>query len=114
MAELHDANSLEYDPNASIPLLESDSLVLRIYQRLEVEEWFQCNYELNPAFQRIIEATGLRVTGLEENVETRTVELPHNYFFLATNYQPQLTSEEGKPHPLIIAYSKAVLSFPHP
>lgn len=85
-----------------------DSLVFRIYQKSEIEEWFQCDYELNPAFQGMLEATGLRVTGLGERGEARIVELPDHCFFLATNFQPQLISEESQPYPMIIAYLSAI------
>ena len=133
---IKDAGHMEYDPNVSMPLIvpascpvedrpegtpmlwgklkikvSPDSLVFRIYQQPEVEEWFQCNYELNPAFQDVIEAAGLRVTGLGENGEARIVELTNHRFFLATNFQPQLMSEEIRPHRLIVAYLEAVLNF---
>ena len=125
---------MEYEPSTSTPLIASvscpidnrpegkpklwgkmkiklisDSLAFRIYQKPEIEEWFQCNYELNPAFQGKIETTGLELTGLGDNGEARIIELPDNNFFLATNFQPQLMSEEGKPHPLVIAYLEACM-----
>ena len=62
------------------------------------------NVQKEAYFQEMIETSGLRITGLGENGEARIVELPSNHFFLATNFQPQLISEEGKPHPLIVAY----------
>ncbi len=125
-----------YDPNASTPLIvpvscpvterpkdapllwgrlkvkvSPDSLAFRIYQQSEVEEAFSCNYELNSAFRETIEGTGMHITGVGENGEARIVELPNHRFFLATLYQPQLSSEAGWPHPLITAYLEAVLSF---
>jgi len=88
--------------------IRPDSLAYHIYQQPEVEEWFQCNYELNPAFQEMIETTGMSVTGMGENGEARIVELSDHRFFLATNFQPQLTSEEIRPHPLIVAYLESL------
>ena len=46
-----------------------------------------------------------------EEGEARIVEMIDHRFFLATLFQPQLTSKEGSPHPLITAYLEAVLSF---
>ena len=83
----------------------------RIYKQPEIEEQFNCNYELNPAYQDVIEAEGLRISGVGDNGEARIVELTGYRFFLATAFQPQMTSEEGRPHPLIIAYLQAAVNF---
>ena len=88
-----------------------DSLTFRIYQRLVVEEQFTCSYELNPDFRKQLETAGLRVSGDGEDGGARIIELPTHYFFLATCYVPQLTSEETRPHPLIIAYLEAIMKF---
>ena len=127
---------LMYDPNASTPLIvpvscpvterpegaprlwgklkikvRTDSLAYRIYRKSEVEEVFHCNYELNPDFQEVLEASGLKVSGVSEDGGARIVELPGHRFFLATGFLPQLTSEGENPHPLIVAYLEAALSF---
>ena len=88
-----------------------DSQAFQIYQQSEIEENFHCNFELNQAFQEQLEAAGVRITGLGENGEARIIELANHRFFLGTGYMPQLTSVEGKPHPLIVAYLEAVLNF---
>jgi CTP synthase len=133
---LQDASSLEIDPNTSTPLLvlvscpvdnrpegatrlwgklkikvSPDSLAFRIYQRTEVAEAFNCNYELNPDFRGTLEATGLRVSGVNEDGGARIIELPDHHFFMATGFVPQFTSEETKPHPLIVAYLEAALNY---
>ena len=124
-----------YDPNASTPLIvpvscpvterpegaprlwgklkikvRTDSLAYRIYQKSEVEETFHCNYELNLDFQEVLEASGLKVSGVSEDGGTRIVELSGHRFFLATGFLPQFTSEEKRSHPLVVAYLEAVLS----
>jgi CTP synthase (UTP-ammonia lyase) len=85
-------------------------LAARIYKRLEVEEAFNCNFELNPAFRETLEATGLKVSGVSEDGGARIIELPSHRFFIATGFVPQFTSEATKPHPLIIAYLEAALN----
>jgi CTP synthase (UTP-ammonia lyase) len=87
-----------------------DSLASSIYQCSEIEEEFNCNYELDPAYQSLMEDKGMCVTGVGENEEARIVELSDHCFFLATAFQPHFSSEKGKPHPLILAYLKVVLS----
>ena len=130
------AGHAEYDPASPVPLiapvscpvpgrpddapklsgkltirLRKDSSAFRIYQRQEIEEEFFCDYELNPAFQAAIASGRLRVVGLGERGEARLAELPGHPFFLATLFLPQLASAEGAPHPLIVAYLEAILSF---
>ncbi len=86
-----------------------NSVAFRIYQQSDIEERFACSYELNLAFREKLEGAGMRITGFGENGEGRIVELPKNRFYLATLYQPHMTSEAGKPHPLITAYLKAAI-----
>ena len=87
------------------------SLAFSIYQRTEVEEPFNCNYELNPEFRSKLELSGLRVSAVSEDGGARIVELPDHPFFLGTGFMPQLASEENLPHPLIVAYLKAASDF---
>jgi CTP synthase (UTP-ammonia lyase) len=84
--------------------VRNGSLAHRIYQCSEIEEEFNCNYELDPAYQSLMEDNGMHVTGLGENGEARIVELSDHHFFLATAFQPHFSSEIGKPHPLISAF----------
>lgn len=39
--------------------------------------------------------------------EIRAVELPNHRFFIATLFQPQLSSKPGTPHPLIVQFLRA-------
>lgn len=64
------------------------------------EEYF-CSFELNPAFvPRWLEA-GLVIGAQGADGEVRAVELRDRQFFLATLFQPQLSSSSECPHPLI-------------
>ena len=75
-----------------------------IYGRDEVSERYFCNYEVNPAYRDALEAAGLALSGFSENGDIRIAELPTHPFFIATLFQPQLSSEAGHPHPLIRAF----------
>ena len=86
------------------------SLSHQTYAAKEVEEQFVCNYGLNPQFRNQIEDGQLQVTGTDENNEARIVELSDHPFFIATLFQPQISSDPSNPHPLILAYLKAALS----
>jgi CTP synthase (UTP-ammonia lyase) len=87
------------------------SQVYDIYGRVEVEEEFACNWELNPKFRGALEDAGLRIVGLDEQEQTRITELPGHPFFIGTLFQPQLSSTEATPHPVIQAFCAAAQRF---
>ena len=69
-------------------------------------EYF-CNYVVNEEYEPRFEASGLRVSAHGPAGEPRAVELPGHRFFVATLFQPQLTSSPETPHPVILAYLEA-------
>jgi CTP synthase (UTP-ammonia lyase) len=89
--------------------ISGDSMAFSVYQKMEIEEPFNCNYELNPAFRGRLERCGLKVSGISADGSARIIELPDRRFYIATGFQPQLASEAGRPHPLIIAWLKAAM-----
>lgn len=121
-----DAEHAEYDPYASnlvISKLEcslagqfleieikEDSNVFRIYQKRLIKEHYYCNFGLNPEYQEILDKGGLRVVGMDQNNEARILELPDHPFFVATLFVPQLNSSQADPHPLLVAFLKAMAS----
>ena len=88
-------------------LLKKDSLCGQIYGKDAVMERFNCNYGLNGRLIDALEKSGLEVAGVDENLEVRILELPKNGFYIATLYQPQLSSTPENPHKLILAYLRA-------
>lgn len=90
--------------------IEPGSISYKAYAKEEVDEQFVCNYGLNPQFSNQIEDGRLQVAGVDENDEVRVVELNDHPFFIATLYQPQISSHPSNPHPLIMAYLKAALA----
>jgi CTP synthase (UTP-ammonia lyase) len=124
---LTDADHEESSPNASLKIINKltcslvgqerkvriipDTQAHRIYGKNDVLEIFACNYGLNPAFEQQIQSKELRVSGYDEDGTTRMIELPGHPFFMATLFVPQVASQSGKPHPLILAYLEAALDF---
>ncbi|MBZ5592679.1 MAG: hypothetical protein LAP39_10620 [Acidobacteriia bacterium] len=74
-----------------------------IYGATEIEEEYFCNFEMNPEYYQRFEDAGLLPVAFGQNGELRAVELPDR-FFVATLYQPQLSSNEQRPHPVIVAF----------
>lgn len=89
--------------------LSPDSLAYRIYHQAAIEEPFNCNYELNPAYRKNLEDTGLKISGVGDRGEARIIEMPQLPFYIGTAFQPQLNSSVEMPHSLLIAYLKAAV-----
>jgi CTP synthase len=85
------------------------TLAYQIYKHNAIEETFNCSYELNPDYQDKLTAAGLRISGISDSGKARIVELPERSFFVGMGYIPQLSSQPGKPHPVITAFLKAAL-----
>ena len=123
-----DATHAEYDPYAStlfvtrlvcslagktLPIkLSPDSRVSAIYGTTDVTERYYCNFGLNPDHHEQLHRGGFRIVGVDGDGEARILELPAHPFYIGTLFVPQVRSEPGKPHPLVIAYLKAAASLP--
>ncbi|MFN0106366.1 MAG: glutamine amidotransferase-related protein [Bryobacteraceae bacterium] len=77
------------------------SRLRRIMAADETLERYFCDFEENPSVRLRYESAGLRVSGLNPNGVARAVELDGHPFFMATQFQPQMTSHAGAPHPLL-------------
>jgi CTP synthase (UTP-ammonia lyase) len=72
-------------------------------------EQYYCNYGVNQEYERQFVAAGLIVSARGTQEETRAVELPSHPFFIATLFQPQLSSRPENPHPVMVAFLLAAL-----
>jgi CTP synthase (UTP-ammonia lyase) len=77
------------------------------YKKDVVMEEFFCNYEVNPDFEGAIIDAGFSIAARGSQGEIRAIEFPTHKFFIATLFQPQLSSKLGKPHPLIVEFLRA-------
>jgi CTP synthase (UTP-ammonia lyase) len=72
-----------------------------------VTEEFICNFEINPDFEWAAMEAGFPVVARGAQGEIRAIESPMHRFYLATLFQPQLSSTEKKPHPIVLAFVQA-------
>lgn len=72
-----------------------------------VTEQFFCNFEVNPEYEWATMEAGFPVVARGTNGEIRAIESPSHRFFVATLFQPQLSSSENNPHPVILAFVQA-------
>jgi CTP synthase (UTP-ammonia lyase) len=91
--------------------LRPGSFLQSYYQQDAVEEEFFCNFEINPDYEYCSMEAGLPTVARGPNGETRAIESPSHRFFLATLFQPQLSSTAKKPHPVIVEFVKAAAEF---
>ena len=74
-------------------------------------EQYYCNYGVNEEYEKQFQAAGLCVSARGIQGETRAVELPDHRFFIATLFQPQLSSRPEAPHRFWLAFLRAALQF---
>jgi len=72
-----------------------------------VTEEFFCNFEINPEFEWATMEAGFPVVARGLGGEIRAIESPTHRFYLATLFQPQLSSTEKNPHPIVLAFVQA-------
>ena len=78
---------------------------------VDASEQYYCNYGVNEEYEKQFQAAGLRVSARGMRGETRAVELPDHRFFIATLFQPQLSSRPEAPHRLWVAFLRAAIRF---
>ncbi len=83
------------------------SYLQTFYSQELIQEEFFCNFELNPDYEWCSIEAGFPIAARGPNGEVRAIESPTHRFFIATLFQPQLTSKPDNPHPLVIAFVQA-------
>lgn len=91
--------------------LRPGSYLASYYAKETIEEEFFCNYEMNPEFEWMAMEAGFPIVARGSNEECRAIESPAHHFYIATLFQPQLTSTKNKPHPLVTAFVQHVADF---
>lgn len=84
--------------------IDKASRAYQIYGSSEIEEKYNCSFGLNKDFQKLLDENGFQVIGVDEKEEARIMTINENTFFIATLFQPQLSSTYEEPHPLITEY----------
>lgn len=75
----------------------------------QVTERTTCTYGLLPDLHWIAQAAGMQVSARDGTGEVRAVERPGHPFFVASLYQPQLSSAPEAPHPVFLGFLDALL-----
>jgi CTP synthase (UTP-ammonia lyase) len=94
---------------SGVVFLDPGSHVAAIYGRWRIVERYHCAYGLNADYVAVLARAGMHVTGRDEQGDARVVELAGHPFFVATLFQPQLSSGPSSPAPLVRAFVDAAI-----
>ncbi len=76
-------------------------------------ERYHCSYGVSPRFRHLLEreatSGALRATAWDDEGDVRGVELGAHPFFVATLFQPELSSTAERPHPIVLALAQAAI-----
>jgi CTP synthase (UTP-ammonia lyase) len=91
--------------------LRPGSYLQSFYMKDTVVEEFFCNFEVNPDYEWAAMEAGFPVVARGPQGEIRAIESPTHLFYIATLFQPQLSSKPKKPHPLVLAFVQAAMDW---
>lgn len=87
--------------------IEPGSLLAALCRAGQLDAEFFCSYEVNAAFEARWQDAGVRFCARGDGGEPRALELPTHRFFLATLFQPQLSTSLQEPHPIVTGFLQA-------
>jgi CTP synthase len=133
VAKLEDANSAEFAPHATNPVinllpeqqdvvdlggtmrlglypcrLTPHTLALMLYKEEVIYERHRHRYEFNNAYRNLFLDTGYAISGTSPDGRlVEMIELPEHPFFIATQFHPEFSSRPSAPHPLFQGFVQA-------
>lgn len=91
-------------------VLSEDSIAMDCYESDEIAERHRHRYEFNNNVQPIMEANGMRMTGINpESKLVEIIELPEHPYFIGVQFHPEYKSTVAEPHPLFVGFVKAAM-----
>jgi CTP synthase len=91
--------------------LQPGTLAAEAYQQQIVQERHRHRFELNNSFREILQENGMRFSGISPDGRlVEIAELADHPFMLGTQFHPEFLSRPNRPHPLFVAFLKAVKS----
>ncbi|XZN91231.1 MAG: CTP synthase [Microcoleus sp.] len=132
-ARLENANSAEFDPNTTNPVINllpeqqdvidlggtmrlglypcrvnPDTLAFKLYQQQVIYERHRHRYEFNNAYRNLFLESGYAISGTSPDGRlVEMIELPSHPFFIASQFHPEFQSRPSSPHPLFQGFMEA-------
>jgi len=89
--------------------LTPGTIAQQAYQEELIQERHRHRFEFNNNYRKIYEKHGMRFSGLSPDGRlVEIVELADHPFMLSTQFHPEFLSRPNRPHPLFVAFMKAV------
>jgi CTP synthase len=74
-----------------------------------VQERHRHRFELNNAYRRVLEQAGMRFSGISPDGRlVEIAEIADHPFMVGTQFHPEFLSRPNRPHPLFVAFLRAV------
>lgn len=90
--------------------LKKDSKSYAAYGRSKITERHRHRYEFNDTYLKQFEDAGMKAVGVNpETTLVEVVEIPDHPWFVGVQFHPEYSSTVLQPHPLFVAFIKAVL-----
>jgi len=93
----------------NLEIIDNDSIIYRNVKKEKFVGRYYCNYGINPKFINLLSSNGLNFTAKSDDGQMRSFEIKSHPFFVATLFQPALTSTENEPNPIILEFVKKCL-----
>lgn len=90
-------------------LIEEDSILYKTYLTNSIIGKYWCSYGLNSDYHEMLKSKGMKFTSISEDGHFRSFEIESHPFFVATLFQPALTSSKEASNPVIIEFVKKCL-----
>ena len=82
-------------------IIKEGTQMHRCYNTAEISERHRHRYEFNNDFRRLLNDTGLVISGTSpDEYIVETVEIPDNDFYIGVQFHPEFKSRPNKAHPL--------------
>jgi CTP synthase len=89
--------------------LQPGTIAADAYQQPLVQERHRHRFELNNAYRDILQQNGMRLSGISPDGRlVEIAELVDHPFMLGTQFHPEFLSRPNRPHPLFVAFLRAV------
>ena len=91
-------------------LLKRDSFAYEAYGKSKISERHRHRYEFNNLYLSKFEKAGMKPTGFNPDTNlVEVIEIPGHPWFVGVQFHPEYRSTVLQPHPLFVAFIKAVI-----
>ena len=92
--------------------LKKDSNSYKAYGRTKISERHRHRYEFNNSYLASFEKAGMKAVGFNPDTGlVEVIEIPDHPWFVGVQFHPEYSSTVLQPHPLFIAFIKAVIDY---